>query len=63
MNPTKFAKYLTDFFTVYLSGQKNASKNTIYAYRDTFKLLLKYCQEEKGVMIERISCSICRPAG
>ena len=58
MNPTKFAKYLTDFFTIYLSGQKNASKNTIYAYRDTFKLLLKYCQEEKGILIERISMDV-----
>ena len=58
MKPTKFAKYLTDFFTVYLSGQKNASKNTIYAYRDTFKLLLKYCQEEKGILIERISMDV-----
>ncbi len=55
MQPIKFAKYLTDFFTDYLSGQKNASKNTIYAYRDTFKLLLKYCQEEKSIIIERIS--------
>jgi len=58
MNPTKFAKYLTDFFTVYLSGQKNVSPNTIYAYRDTFKLLLKYCQEEKSIVIERISMDV-----
>jgi len=55
MKPTDFARYLTEFFTTYLSGQKNASKNTIYAYRDTFKLLLKYCQDKRGIAIERIT--------
>jgi len=55
MKPTNFAKYLTDFLTTYLSGQKNVSKNTIYSYRDTFKLLLKYCNDIKGMTIERIS--------
>lgn len=54
MKPTDFARYLTEFFTTYLSSQKNASKNTIYAYRDTFKLLLKYCQDIKGLAIESI---------
>ncbi len=55
MNPTNFSRYLTDFFPIYLTTQKNVSKNTIYSYRDTFKLLLKYCQEVKGIAIERIS--------
>lgn len=55
MKPTNFARYLTTFFTTYLSEQKNASKNTIYAYRDAFKLLLKYCQDIKGFTIERIT--------
>jgi len=55
MKPTDFARYLTEFFTTYLSGQKNASKNTIYAYRDTFKLLLKYCQDKRGIAIEHIT--------
>ena len=58
MNPTNFAKYLTDFLSVYLTVQKNVSKNTIYSYRDTFKLLLKYCQEVKGIAIERISIDL-----
>lgn len=55
MNPTNFARYLTDFLSVYLTGQKNTSKNTICAYKDTFKLLLKYCQNVKGMAIERIT--------
>jgi len=58
MKPTNFAKYLTDFLTIYLSQQKNLSKNTIYSYRDTFKLLLKYCKEEKGINIERITIEL-----
>ena len=58
MKPTNFARYLTAFFTTYLSGQKNASKNTIYAYRDAFKLLLKYCQDIKGLVIENITLDV-----
>ena len=55
MKPTEFARYLTEFLTTYLSGQKNVSKNTILAYRDTFKLLLRYCQNVKGTPPERIT--------
>lgn len=58
MNPTNFARYLTDFLSIYLTGQRNASKNTIYAYKDTFKLLLKYCQDVKGIAIERITINL-----
>jgi len=54
MDPTNFARYLSDFFSVYLTTQKNVSKNTIYSYRDTFKLLLKFCQDVKGIAIERV---------
>lgn len=54
MKTNNFAKHLTNFFTSYLSKQKNASKNTIYAYRDTFKLLLRFCQDVKGILIEHI---------
>ncbi|WP_372364571.1 site-specific integrase [Candidatus Uabimicrobium sp. HlEnr_7] len=57
MNSNDFAKYLTDFLSSYLPRQKNVSKNTIYAYRDTFKLLLRYCQEQRGIKIERITLS------
>lgn len=55
MKPTNFAKYLTDFLTIYLAGQKNVSRNTILAYRDTFKLLLRYCQDVKKIPAERIT--------
>lgn len=55
MESTKFAKYLTKFLSDYLIVQKNVSKNTVFSYRDTFKLLLKYCNEVKRVAIERIN--------
>lgn len=55
MKPTNFAKYLTDFLSVYLPTQKNVSKNTIRSYRDTFKLLLHYCQDVKGLPVERLT--------
>lgn len=55
MKPTNFAKYLTEFLSVYLPKQKNVSKNTIYSYRDMFKLLIRYCQDVKNTPIERIT--------
>lgn len=55
MKPTDFAKYLTEFLSIYLPEQKNVSKNTIYSYRDTFKLLISYCQEIKKIRVERIT--------
>lgn len=56
--PNDFAKYLTKFLSDYLVFQKNASKNTIYSYRDTFKLLLKYCQEVERISAEQITMDV-----
>ena len=47
MKPTDFAKYLTEFLSVYLPSQKNVSKNTVYSYRDTFKLLINTARKPK----------------
>jgi integrase/recombinase XerD len=58
MKPTDFAKHLTEFLSVYLPSQKNVSKNTIYSYRDTFKLLIRYCQGKESIPAERISMDI-----
>lgn len=58
MKPTDFAKYLTEFLSGYLPGQKNVSKNTICSYRDTFKLLITYCREIKETPSERITLNI-----
>lgn len=58
MKPTDFAKHLTEFLSVYLPSQKNVSKNTVYSYRDTFKLLITYCQETHNIPAERITISL-----
>lgn len=55
MKPTNFAVHLTAFLSEYLLTQKNASRNTIASYRDTFKLLLRYCQEQKNIPVERLT--------
>ncbi|NDB85058.1 MAG: integrase, partial [Alphaproteobacteria bacterium] len=55
MTPTNFAKYLTEFLSVYLPSQKNVSKNTIHSYRDTFKLVINFCKEIKNISSEQIT--------
>ena len=55
MKPTNFAKYLTDFFVLYLSKQKNVSHNTIQSYRDTFRLLIAYYQTVKSISAEKLT--------
>jgi integrase/recombinase XerD len=54
MKPTDIARYLTQFLTYYLSAQRNLSPNTIASYRDTFMLLLRYCQEQRHISVERL---------
>ncbi|MDR0936276.1 MAG: site-specific integrase [Oscillospiraceae bacterium] len=49
-----FAYHITNFLTVYLPRQRNASQNTILSYRDTFSNLLRFCQEERGITPEKI---------
>jgi integrase/recombinase XerD len=58
MKPTDFAKHLTEFLSVYLPSQKNVSKNTVYSYRDTFKLLINYCQETQNIPAEQITVGL-----
>lgn len=57
MKPTDFSVYLTKFLSDYLPGQKNVSPNTIRSYRDAFKLLLRYFQEQEGVPPEKLTMS------
>ena len=42
------APTLQAFFTERLITQRNASPRTIAAYRDTFRLLLAFAQEQTG---------------
>jgi site-specific recombinase XerC len=45
---TALAPALQAFFTERLITQRNASPQTIAAYRDTFKLLLRFAREQTG---------------
>lgn len=49
MKKTEFTKALTSYFSTYLPETCGVSPNTCNSYRDAFKLLLLYFQEEKGV--------------
>jgi integrase/recombinase XerD len=55
VKPTDFAVHLTEFLSIYLTSQKNSSKNTIASYRDTFKLLLRYCQDQRNIPAQKLS--------
>lgn len=57
MKEYDFPKYLSYYLSKYLPGQKNASKNTITSYCDTFKLFLTFCQRNKKMKPEKICLS------
>jgi len=52
---TDFANYLKRFFSEHLAGVRNLSKNTIMAYRDTFRLLLLFCHDVHGISPEKLT--------
>lgn len=55
MKTTDFAQCLSKYLTMYLPGQLGLSENTIMAYRDTFKLVLTFAEEECKLKPERIT--------
>ncbi|MHB1444203.1 MAG: tyrosine-type recombinase/integrase [Acidimicrobiales bacterium] len=55
---TALAPTLQSFFTEYLIGQRGASRHTIAAYRDTFRLLLGYIRERTGVRPSDVDIAI-----
>ena len=54
MKPTDFAKALSHYLATFLPVQRNVSTNTIKSYRDTFKLFLRYCKQDRHLSIERL---------
>ena len=54
MKETDFARYLTQFLTVYLPGHLDSKKNTLLSYRDSFSLLLKYCRDVENYAPEKL---------
>lgn len=55
MKQSDFSVFLTRYLTHYLPVQRNLSSNTIRSYRDTFKLLLTFCRDEKGLSLAKLS--------
>ncbi len=49
------ANYMKRFFSHYLPVQKGLSVNTIYAYRDAIKLLLRYAADTLGRPADRLT--------
>jgi site-specific recombinase XerD len=62
MEPTDFAKHLSDYLSKYLPGERAASHHTIRSYRDTFVLFLGYMRSNKGIVAEKLSlAAITKP--
>ena len=55
MKKRDFSFYLTHYLTVFLPGHRGVRTNTILSYRDTFIVFLKFCQEYKGIKIEKLT--------
>ena len=55
MKPTDFSVHMTGFLTHHLAAQRNLSPNTVRAYRDAFTLLLRFCRDQRGIALERLS--------
>nr|DAL26512.1 MAG TPA_asm: SITE SPECIFIC RECOMBINASE XERD [Caudoviricetes sp.] len=54
MKPTKFAKYLTEYLTVYLPNERGYSPNTVKSYRDNMLLLLTFMRDKYNIGAEKI---------
>jgi integrase/recombinase XerD len=52
---TAFPTLVQEFFCKYLIAQRGVSGRTVCSYRDTFKLLLRYCQEKTKKPPERLT--------
>lgn len=53
MNPTDFARHLSQYLSSYLPGVAGLSANTIASRRDSFMLLLQYLRDVKGIIPEK----------
>lgn len=52
---TDFAVLLRRFLTAHLAGLRGCSPNTIASYRDTFKLLITFLRDDRGIPPERLT--------
>lgn len=54
MRPTKFAKYLTEYLTIYLPNERGYSPNTIKSYRDNMLLFLTFMRDIYQIGADKI---------
>lgn len=54
MKISSFSKYLADFLSRYLPGERGASSNTVLSYKDTFLLLVRFMKTVKGISPEHL---------
>jgi integrase/recombinase XerD len=52
---TDFAVFLHRFLTAHLAGLRGYSPNTVASYRDTFKLLITFCRDDRSIPPERLT--------
>ena len=57
MKTTDFAEQLAAFLTMYLPGQRGLSSNTIFSYRDTFKFVLQFAEQKRGLRPDKMKLS------
>ncbi len=50
--------HIQDFFEKHLTVERNASRNTVLAYRDGFKLFLGHAAEHRGVAVDQLDHSV-----
>jgi len=58
----QFSELLQAFFTDRLMHQRQASPNTIASYRDTFRLLLQFAQQQTGKPPTKLTMEALEPA-
>jgi len=49
-----FSTLLTDFFVSHLASVRNVSRHTVLAYRDAFKMLLRFAAHIKNHTVDRV---------
>lgn len=54
----EFQYLLQNFFLKWMMGQKKVSASTIQAYKDTFRIFLKYMHDEHGVKASSINMEV-----
>jgi len=61
MNPTQFPSLIQRFFAEHLIAQRNVSAQTVAAYRDTFRLLLRFLSEHLRRPVDQLTLAALTP--